>query len=142
MKPEAFLAQAGKLAAHSQNDAANARTATSRAYYCAFHLVRLFLAELNFPAGKDHDLHKPLMASRNPIGIEAARYLSHLYESRRRADYELTNVGCETQEVAQNSVERAERIKSLLLQMQAEPPRTEIAAGLHTYQQQLPNRIS
>jgi len=140
MRPDDFLVQAGRLAAQSRNDAADARTAISRAYYGAYHLVREFLIGLNFAVGKDHDLHKPLLATRHASGIKAARFLSQLYESRRRADYELTNAECERQEVAQVSVEYADRLKALLLQMQAEPLRSEIVAGLEAYKQLL-NRL-
>jgi hypothetical protein len=142
MKPDAFLVQAGRLAAQSRTDPANARTAISRAYYGAYHLVRFFLVELNFAVGKDHDLHKPLLASRQSSAIEAGKLLSYLYKSRRRADYELVNTGCEQQEVAQVAVERAERLKGLLLQLEVEPIRSEIVAGLEAYKQQLQNRIS
>jgi hypothetical protein len=141
MKPDAFLVQAGRLAAQARTDPANARTAASRAYYGAYHLVRLFLMEMNFPVGKDHDLHKPLLATRHAIGIDAARYLSRLYDFRRRADYELLNTDSERQESAQLAVENAERLAFLLLQMKAEPLRAEIVAGLEAYKQQLKPRL-
>jgi uncharacterized protein (UPF0332 family) len=136
MKPDKFITLAGKLAAQSKSEPAAARTATSRAYYGAFHLVRAHLLSLEAVVGKDHDLHKPLMATRIPLAVEAGRLLSMLYEDRRRADYELANLHCESQTLAQISVEQAERLKALLTQFDAEPLRGEIKAAIETYQQQ------
>lgn len=142
MKAENFIVLAGKLAAQATADPANARTATSRAYYGAFHLVRLYLNSLNFAVGKDHDLHKPLMATRHPLAMEAGRLLANLYEDRRRADYELTNVNCEHQIVAQVSVEQATRLKSLLQQLDQDPLRSEVKLAIEKYQEQLRPRAN
>ncbi len=134
MKPAEFIALAGTLSL--QLETPRVRTSISRAYYGAFHLATEFLADLGMSAGKDHDLHRPLLASRHPLAVEAGNYLSDLYDFRRRADYRLGDAEVEQQARAMYCVERARRIESLLKQCSAEPVRSEIKAAIETYQQQ------
>ena len=84
MKPVEFIALTGTLSVQSEKS--RIRTSISRAYYGAFHLVTEFLTGIGFNPGKDHDLHKPLLASKNPLAMDAGRILADLYEDRRRAD--------------------------------------------------------
>lgn len=134
MKPVEFITLAGTLSV--QADKARIRTAISRAYYGAFHLVTEFLVGLGFSTGKDHDFHKPLLASKHPLAMDAARILADLYDDRRRADYRLADSDIEEQLRAMRCVELARRIESLLLQCNAEPARSSIKTAIDAYQQQ------
>lgn len=134
MKAVEFIALAGTLSV--QPETARLRTSISRAYYGAFHLATAFLAGLDFSTGKDHDLHKPLLASKHPLAMEAGRLLSDLYEFRRRADYRLADSEVEQQSRAMHCVELARQIESLLQRCNTEPARSEIKAAIDGYQQQ------
>lgn len=134
MKATDFIALAGTLSV--QPETARLRTSISRAYYGAFHLATEFLAGLGFNVGKDHDLHKPLLASKHPLAMDAGRSLSDLYEFRRRADYRLADPDVEQQSRAMRCVELAKRVESILLQCNAEPARAEIKSAIDAYQQQ------
>ena len=134
MKPVEFIALAGTLSV--QPEKARIRTSISRAYYGAFHLVTEFLTGIGYSPGKDHDLHKPLLASKNPLAMDAGRILADLYEDRRRADYRLADSDIEEQRRAMRCVELARRLESLLLLCTVEPARAEIKAGIVAYQEQ------
>ena len=54
MKGEDFIALAGKLAASQSDSEAAYRTATSHAYYGAFHAARALLATLQVRVPTDH----------------------------------------------------------------------------------------
>ncbi|QDU30856.1 hypothetical protein ETAA8_60050 [Anatilimnocola aggregata] len=135
MKPVEFIALAGTLSV--QTEKARIRTSISRAYYGAFHLVTEFLSGIGFNTGKDHDLHKPLLASKHPLAMDAARILADLYDDRRRADYRLADTAIEEQIRAMRCVELARYVESLLQQCNAEPARSEIKVAIDSYQQQM-----
>lgn len=135
MNPANFISLAGTLA--TQSDAARMRTSISRAYYGAFHLTLEFLASLEVTCGKEHDLHKPLLASGHTLARTAGVLLSELYDFRRRADYRLADSEVELQTRAMFCCERARQIESLLLQCRNEPARSEIKIAIENYLQHL-----
>jgi hypothetical protein len=134
MKPAEFLSLAGTLAV--QTEASRLRTSISRAYYGAFHLTLEFLAGIEVPGGRDHDLHKPLLASGHQQARVAGVLISGLYDFRRRADYHLTDSEVELQSTARSCCEHARQIESLLQECAVEPARSEIKAGIERYLQQ------
>lgn len=131
MKPVEFVNLAGTLSV--QTDPARLRTSISRAYYGSFHLVLEFLQGLGIVCGKRHDLHKLLLASGHSDARDVGILLSHLYEFRQKADYDLLNLRMESASDAQDCVVRARRIESLLQQCDQEPARSVIKVGIERF---------
>jgi len=112
------------LAAHlTQNKAlgnaeARYRSAVSRAYYGAFHLVVDFLHQVGRAIDENHNGHEQayriLFGTGISEAVEAARFLSVLRRDRIRADYRLSVPGFDEQNLAMERVELAETIRSLL----------------------------
>lgn len=118
MDPHDFIAFSGKLAAMPSYGQAGARTATSRAYYGAFHLAVSVLEGVGClrPGSKPNHVLVPrfLGASSSEDAAMASRLLDSLYEDRRRADYDLGDAVAETQRFAQLNVEMARKIEASL----------------------------
>jgi uncharacterized protein (UPF0332 family) len=125
------------VAAHlTQNAAlgkaeARFRSAISRAYYGAFHLVAQFLAEHHRPVRENHTGHHEAHGVLLGIGIleavQAARILNDLRSQRNGADYRLSAKGFDSQADAMARVEAAETIRILLEKCNQNP---DIAAAL------------
>jgi uncharacterized protein (UPF0332 family) len=94
------------------------RSAISRAYYGAFHLVAQFLAENKRVIRENHTGHQEayrvLFGTGIPEAVEAAQFLSELRTQRNAADYRLSAKGFDSQSKAMERVELAETIRSLL----------------------------
>lgn len=95
------------------------RSAASRAYYGAFHLVCGFLKQKSGLAVlKNHHGHRQaylnLLTTARPEAIEAARLLDDLRSDRNRADYDLQSAKFRTLNNAKQCVEMAYAIKASL----------------------------
>src|SRR5437762_1673450 len=92
MTGDDFISLAEKLLANPQDEAA-CRTAISRAYYGAFHLVRAFLIDLGVRLTDKKERHRDvwncLASSRIDIAKHIATKLAVLHENRVTADYRL-----------------------------------------------------
>jgi uncharacterized protein (UPF0332 family) len=141
MDPVDFISLAGKLAATANADDAAYRTAVSRAYYGAFHLAALFLAELGFSAPRTANVHvfvqHHLNGSRQLPACTAASLLSDLHAARNRADYQLGHDTVGTQAVAKWSVEMAHQIRAALLECSQSPIREQVRTGTSAYVQRI-----
>lgn len=104
--------------------AAGARSATSRAYYGAYHLALAFLDELGCALARNGHSHNSVpqllkSADRTPAR-RVADLLGDLHSARIKADYRLDNPGVETLAFAQLHVEMAHTIKAHLDTLKAE----------------------
>lgn len=113
---------AGHLAVNralGANDEARYRSAASRAYYGAFHLVSSFLEETS-GEGVLHNHHghrqvfDRLMATGDADLATAARLLDNLRHDRNKADYDLASKAFRIQTKAQQCVERSDEIRIIL----------------------------
>jgi len=113
---------AGCLAANSAlgaNDEARFRSAASRAYYGAFHVVCGFLAKRpGLKILQNHHGHRQaylhLLTIAKPEAVEAARLLDDLRADRNNADYDLSSTKFRSFRNARQCVEMAHAIQSAL----------------------------
>lgn len=111
------------------------RSAISRAYYGAFHVVVAFLDEVgSVRVVENHTGHEQarqlLQASRVPSIVRVADLLTDLRSARNQADYKLSRRGFESQSRAQKWVEAAALISSTLAACRGEPTRSEVALAI------------
>lgn len=110
-----FIEFAGKLAASKTCGPAGYRSATSRAYYGAFHLARSFLHQSGFysvKGGNEHQwVHRHFLNCQFNEAREAGRLLENLHESRKEADYDLARSYADDAKNARACVDRADRIR-------------------------------
>ncbi len=131
-----FLTLAGQLVVVGAPGIAEARyrTAVSRAYYGAFHLVVEFLAEFNVTVKKNHlgheDASRRLFQTGHPIAMEAARNLDELRGYRNDADYRFHVRGFDNRNNAQDRCEMAATVRLCLDRCRVEPERTLFQAAL------------
>jgi uncharacterized protein (UPF0332 family) len=115
-----LIAVAGHLTQNSAlgNAEARYRSAVSRAYYGAFHLVAQLLREHGREVKRSHigheDAYRTLLGTNVPDAATAARHLTTLRTDRIKADYQLSAGGFDSQVAAMARVELAETIRSLL----------------------------
>lgn len=108
MRGEDFVALAGSLAARPSGTEAVYRTATSRAYYGAFHVACELLASLGVQASYNHaDVQRALFRTGNSAAQKASYLLADLQSDRVKADYRLTDAKTGTEAFAKSSVESA-----------------------------------
>lgn len=114
------------------------RTAIGRAYYGAFHLAKAYLDQLGVRTGTHGKLPELLAVSGHADSILAGRYLSELYEARRKADYDLTQARitaeCCNLHFVKDQIERASEVKALLDKCRIEPVRSVVKAGIEANQ--------
>ncbi|WP_254513215.1 HEPN domain-containing protein [Anatilimnocola floriformis] len=130
MNPTEFTAFAEKLAAQAATTPASTRSATSRAYYGAFHLVRAYLQGIGFHPGAQHNLQLWFVDCAEPTAQEIGRLLGDLQANRIKADYRLELLLPELPDFARRSVELARRIESFISACSAEPLRSTIVEQL------------
>src|SRR5262245_49252200 len=112
MTGEDFITLAGKLAAATGATEASLRTAVSRAYYGAFHIVKRFFDDVGVKVSRDHgEYQRCLMQCAHPRAVLAGRYLNDLHTSRIKADYDLTNRDVSDGGFAKECVELASDIR-------------------------------
>jgi hypothetical protein len=94
------------------------RSATSRAYYGAFHIVLELLDELGCALprnGKSHNnAHGCLSKASHQSGRDVGRLLADLHTRRLKADYRLDDRGVEELMFGMCSVEIARQIEQLV----------------------------
>ena len=123
------------------------RSAISRAYYGAFHLILAFLKELfALEDLSDLGLHVPenhtgheeayriLFATHVPEAIEAARHLNDLRGERNKADYKLSARGFDSMVNAQEKVEMALAVQSLIRKCGEDAKMKEFVAAIKSRQ--------
>lgn len=136
MQAEDFITFAGKIAAQGTVGTAGYRSAISRAYYGAYHLLLEYLEGLGHHCNSDniHVCVKRCLANCDvPEGANLGQRIGNLHENRKDADYDLQNPASETQGLARACVLRAEEIRRLLAECRVEPLRSKIAAGVDHY---------
>lgn len=127
-----FIALAEKLA--TSQDEASFRSAASRAYYGAFHLVREFLENIQRSVPRNANAHvllaRQLQRSGQSDAYRAGSLLGDLHSRRIKADYRLEDRRAGTLPFAQFCIDAAKEIESAICVCQAEPARSEIRAKL------------
>jgi len=116
MKPEDFLILAKEL--HSKGNEAALRSATSRAYYAAFHKGREVLTSMNFKIVKataHKDICRYLQYSGDREVIAAGLKLDSLRTMRNKADYDLDIQHVATRSNTSFHLAEAEKIIDALL---------------------------
>ena len=138
-----FIDFAGKIAA-TYSDAAACRSAISRAYYGAFHVVKSFLASLGIRPPRNANTHvflqRSLKNSGVPLASEAGRFLADLFSDRLSADYDLAKGQVESVAYARMRVETAERIRIAIQTCDTDTTRQQVAAGIADYERALAGR--
>ena len=125
---------ASLLITHAQFGHAGARyrSAVSRAYYGALHLVLAFLkegfgVEIVQNANGHNQAFRVLFQTSHTPAVKAARILNDLHGDRIIADYKLDNPKFDNQTNAIDRVEMAAEIRSCLSQCLQEPDRSILA---------------
>lgn len=136
--PADLLRLAGRLATASSADKAQFRASISRAYYSAFHAAAEFLTSLGLRPGRNHgELQRLLLESGVPEVQVVGRRLTDLHSFRIKADYDLGTSAVETRTQAQECVEVASDVQSILQKLDAEVDRQRIKAGIEAYRRKI-----
>lgn len=108
MDPKKFLEVAEVLVRDNPPQPAKLRSATSRAYYAAFHVCRDILDGMGFRIGRSRNGHGELVnflaSSKDDKLQQAGGHLSTLQSCRNAADYDL-------------QVDRAEKLMNVQVQL-------------------------
>ena len=134
MRPSEFTAFAERLVVQPATTPASIRSASSRAYYGAYHLVREYLEQLGLRPGAQHNLHLWFADCSEPHGKRIGRLLSSLQSNRIKSDYRLDEAAAEDPQSARRAVEEARQIESLLAACQQEPVRSILRNELERLQ--------
>lgn len=133
MNPLLFLAQAQRLAAASAEE--DSRSATSRAYYAAFHVASSFMANLGFNVPNAERAHAYLWLRLQNAGEatiqRAGILLNDLRRERTRADYDLRRSFAQARALA--AVQDAATIIKVLNTV-VEPTRTQVMDTMKDYE--------
>jgi uncharacterized protein (UPF0332 family) len=125
-----FLASQLVTQAQYGHAGARYRSAVSRAYYGAFHLVLDFLREFGIDIVKNHNGHieasRTLFQTDHAMAVRVSRLLDDLRNDRNTADYHLDKPKFDNPKNAIDRVEMAAEIKSCLNQCRCEPDRTTL----------------
>jgi uncharacterized protein (UPF0332 family) len=109
MTGRGFVACAERLS--QSPDEADLRSAVSRAYYGAFHLVRTLLSECGVQLPKTEQVHVKmefcLRGCGDPIAAHAGQQLERLRARRKAADYDLDDPRYITAPAVQSEIRRA-----------------------------------
>jgi uncharacterized protein (UPF0332 family) len=121
MNAEEFIEAASAWASRSTRSA-ELRSATSRAYYGAYHLAVQFVqVQYGWRCRSDNQHQWIQRHFTNCVHADArfvGRLLSHLHEQRKLADYVLQQTSVEQPAAARASVERAEEVRQILGSLQ------------------------
>jgi len=133
----AFLAFARQLAADENLTAAGHRTATSRAYYAAFHAARNALERIGVKCPRGDNEHqfvqRALLNCQVPEAVEAGRLLENLHQTRKEADYDLDALHAEKRTTTDLSLLRADDIMTKLSACSSGVLNQRFAAGVSQY---------
>jgi uncharacterized protein (UPF0332 family) len=136
MRPEEFLSLAQRLVAHG-TEAADFRTAVSRAYYAAYHAAFVELERLGCVLRTDRGGHKDVLDFLDNSGVgdlqEISTKLANLHGARREADYRLHEPRFEKGRTAGTMVEQARRLISDMVSRCRKEDRHTIAATMAAY---------
>lgn len=130
MKATEFTAFAERLAVQAATTPAGIRSASSRAYYGAYHQTRQFLQDLGFAAGFQHNLQLLFIDCTEPTAHEIGKLLDDLQSNRILADYRLEQTESEEPQVARHSVDLARQIETLLVRCSSEPLQSALRVEL------------
>lgn len=137
MDAQKFLQLAKYLANEYPSEAAKVRSATSRAYYAAHHVVIDKLNSCGFRLPKTGEAHSKavdyLENSRDGDLKVASSSLGSLQVSRNRADYRLDAIDPENQKNAQAHVEQARKIIEAVQRSWGGPNKSKILEALKEY---------
>jgi uncharacterized protein (UPF0332 family) len=135
-----FLRYADRLAQNSALGPAEYRSAGSRAYYAAHHSARAFLRAVGLEAPDSHGaVWNALLSSQDVDVGRAGSELANLHADRRKADYDLGNRSCETQQAAALAVLKATDILAKLTTCLADAQRqADVARSLRAWVGKLP----
>ena len=135
MDPKDFLRVANDLA--QSDEAAELRSAVSRAYYAAFHVARKLLVDMGFEISKGPaahgDVYKYLGNAGNPTVEHAGSNIGDLKGWRNQADYELDLDEHENSGSVQNIVLITEQIIEDLEQCCNGSNRNQIKEAISSY---------
>ena len=135
MDPKDFLRVANDLA--QSDEAAELRSAVSRAYYATFHVARKLLVDMGFEISKGPAAHgdvcKYLGNASNPTVEHAGSNIGDLKGWRNQADYELDLVEHENSRSVQNIVLITEQIIEDLEQCCNGSNREQIKSAISSY---------
>ena len=120
------------------------RSATSRAYYPAFHTARQLFQDIGFTVARADRAHvylsRRLLNSEDPSVTQAGSDLNALRGNRNEADYDLHRPV--TPAMAALDVRLAGQIIQFLDAAQQEPTRTQIADAMKTYERDVLNEVT
>lgn len=136
MLPEEFLTCANKLATQAGATQADFRSATSRAYYAAFHTAKGILAGMNFTlSSKDthKDVRDHLLYSGHTEAVAIAGKLGTLHQRRLDADYDLGTQRQGSKEAAQVAIVSAQELIQKIRMVLNGPQRSTIADGIRDW---------
>ncbi|MEX2139409.1 MAG: HEPN domain-containing protein [Pirellulales bacterium] len=131
-----ILTVAGNLVANPAlgNAEARYRSAISRAYYGAYHLVVALLSECSLRVPENHNGHEvayqSLFTTGIPEAVTAARLLNDLRGERIKADYKLSRKGLDSPANAREKVEMAYNVSSSLENCLVEPTKSAFLAAV------------
>lgn len=133
MDPQEFLNLA-RLLATGTPTAAKLRTATSRAYYSAYHVGAEFLERMGCtistgPSGHG-DVWKRLQQSGDEELKMVGSQLANLHSSRITADYKLNEGRAENQTNVHGHIRQAERIIETIERYRSGPKRQDIVDAI------------
>ena len=135
MDPKDFLRVANDLA--KSDEAAELRSAVSRAYYAAFHVARKLLIDMGFEISKGPGAHgdvcKYLGNAANSTVEHAGSNIGDLRNWRNQADYELDLVEHENSGKVQHIVTVTEQIIGGLEQCCNGSNRDQIKSAISSY---------
>lgn len=137
-----FMALAGRLVAGPSE--AEWRTATSRAYYAAFHAARDLLGGLGFRVPQSDQAHNyvyvRLNNSANVALAKAADGLRELRSQRNVADYDFRQT--HLQQTATGLLALANRVIQSLAVASSEPTRTQITTTMKDYEKNVLRQVT
>lgn len=135
MDPKDFLRVANDLA--ESDEAAELRSAVSRAYYAAFHVARKLLVDMGFEIAKGPAAHgdicKYLGNAANSTVVHAGSNIGDLRGWRNQADYEIDLAKHENSREVQKMVVITEQIIEDLEQCCNGASRDQIKSAINSY---------
>jgi uncharacterized protein (UPF0332 family) len=142
MTGQEFLSLAVTLAGGATE--AEWRTATSRAYYAAFHAVRDLFRGLGFAVPRADAAHKYLAHRLQNCGHtqlrDAGRDLDDLRQLRNEADYDIARPYARA--VATALIAQARKIIQALALATTEPTRTQVRDGIIAYERNVLHQVT
>jgi uncharacterized protein (UPF0332 family) len=137
MNPRDFLDLARLLVIGTPKPA-NLRTATSRAYYSAYHVGAEILGgmgcTIRISSGGHGDVSKRLQNSGDEELTVAGSQLADLYSNRIRADYRLEDGRAENQANVRGHIELAKKIVEAIERSCSGPKRQDIVNAIRRWE--------